>query len=45
MRQIYDDLNQDRILGRYKLGFYTVDETAAIVRYTLQSHDIMAELS
>ena len=45
LRQIFDDLYWDCILGKGKLVSSTVDDTAVIVWATLQSHEIMAECS
>ena len=32
-------------MGRGKLGYFTVEETAIILSATLQSHEVMAEFS
>ena len=45
MTQIFDNLYWTRIQGRYKLGYSTVDNTAVILWTTLQTHELMAELS
>ena len=45
MRHILYDLYQARIMGRDKLGYSIVDETANILWATLQSHELMAEFS
>ena len=45
MRHILYDLYQARIMGRDKLGYSIVDETANILWATLQSHEVMAEFT
>ena len=45
LRQIFDNLYWSCILGRDKLGSSNVDKTAVITWATLQSHEVMAELS
>ena len=45
LRYIFDDLYWDRILGMDKLGSSTVDDTTGIMRYALQIHEVMAQLS
>ena len=41
----FDDFYRASIIGRGKSGSYTVEETAAILWDTLQSHQLMVDFS
>ena len=45
LRQIFDDLYQDRILGRENLGYSTMDKTTKIMWAMLQNHEAMEEFT
>ena len=45
LRQSFDDLYRDRILGRDTLGSSTVDETPTIMWDTIKSHEVMVDFS
>ena len=45
LMQNFDDLYWARILGREKFVSSTVDDTATILWATIQSHELMVELS
>ena len=45
LRDIFDDLYWGLILGRGKMGYFNVDETAAMLWGTLQSHEVVTDFS
>ena len=45
LREIFDDLYWGLILERGKMAYFNVDETAAMLWGTLQSHEVVTDFS